>query len=373
MLEGRLKGNGLQDILTKIHAEYLTGVLTVQGETEEGQEVLSVQIRQGRVLHVNSPTRPEAWKLGQLLQRGGYVSEVELHGALQEIQETGWMLGMRLVESQALDKDHLAELLHVQFLEDMHRCLRWEQGGWRFEDGDIRRRKGAPSPLNLKDIVEVSQRQRAEWGKYASAVPSDGATFKKLHNGPIATATAQGGGLEKQELRVFSLIHPSRTVMDLVALGRLERFEVYRSLFLLTKARLIEVQDPGEAKRGRLNVQGLRRGVVHQGATVGLALAALLLGVWIFLAQREHAQKGSSEVVAMSLDPWEEAMTQAQLQRLKNALESYAARSGDYPVRLEGLVEAGLLEQTDLTFPGFESPYVYQLKGDAYLLVRPKR
>jgi hypothetical protein len=364
---GELKDKALLAAAQEIQQGFLTGVLSIKADGE----ALEVHIRQGRILQVDSSTRPPEWRIGQLLTRGDYFLGVELATAQQEARAAGLPLGALLLKQQKVDPVHLAELLHVQFLEDLHRAAALGKGSWSFVEQEVKKRPAAPPPLNLVDVVEAGMGHQLLWGALEAAVPSDSATWEKTHEGPVSPELARATGLGKRELRVFGLIHPSRDVMALVSLARLERFEVYRALAMLTQARLVALKDPGRPQRRRsaVNARALGRGLVNHAMTAALMVGALLLGVAVFL----NLRAGDGDEAARDLDPWREAQTRAQIERISNALGAYRAREGDYPVSLPLLVQEGLLTQEDLTFPDFEGPYVYRLAGERFVLVRPKR
>jgi hypothetical protein len=60
---------------------------------------------------------------------------------------------------------------------------------------------------------------------------------------------------------------------------------------------------------------------------------------------------------------------QAQLDRIKNALEIYYLEKGNYPNQLEELISAQLLRQSDLFYQRGLS-YQYELKDGKYFLKR---
>jgi hypothetical protein len=372
-----LENKGLLRVAEAIQRDFLTGALWIEGAApgEETQR-LEVLVRQGRVLQVDCQDRELPWRLGQMVVRGSYINGPELPEALKLAREKGVPLGAVLLKQRSLEKAQLAELLHVQFLEDLHRAAAWTQGTWRFEARDVKKRMAAPPPLNLTEAIEAGLAQQSVWGALEAVVPSDESTWDKTHQGPVSQELARSAGLSKRELRVFSLVHHSRDVLALVALARLERFEIYRSLAMLQQANLVAMHDAGRprARRSQVNARAMGRGLVKHITTAALIAAALLLGVWIFLENRdEGGVEGDQEVVVRKLDPWQEALVEGQIERLRHALGAYRARHGDYPVTLPVLVQEGLLQKDDLTFPGFARSYAYRTSKDGFVLVRPKR
>ncbi len=372
--QGKLGPGTLAKLLLQLQTGYQTGVLTLEGGSSEDKRQLFVVLRQGRVLQVDSPTRDERWRLGTLLTRGGYLSRSDLSTAIEGAQTENRPLGSWLLEKKQIDKQHLAELLHAQFMEDLHEALRWQSGAWSFQERDVKKRRAAPKAITLSEVLQTSEKQMATWDALMEWVPSDEATFSKTHEGPVTSDIAGPAGLGRTELLIFSLVHHKRDVLTLAALARRERFIIYHALALLRQANLIELRDAGQSRRiPQVDARKLGRGLVNHATTALLIAAALLLGVWMFLENRTQPNTNEEDLVVEELDPWQEALTQAQLQRIRNALGTYKARHGDYPVRLPLLVEEGLLANDDMTFPDFERPYVYRSTEEDFVLVRPKR
>lgn len=65
--------------------------------------------------------------------------------------------------------------------------------------------------------------------------------------------------------------------------------------------------------------------------------------------------------------------TSRHLERLEAAIEVYRLKSARYPESLEEVVDAGLLGERALTYPGFATPYYYELVPPSYVLYPPRR
>jgi competence protein ComGC len=60
---------------------------------------------------------------------------------------------------------------------------------------------------------------------------------------------------------------------------------------------------------------------------------------------------------------YKKVFAKTQFQKIKNALNVYFLKTGNYPVSLEDLVYAGLIKKDDLTYPGGVK-YGYHLQAD---------
>lgn len=368
---GRLNEISLGEVYHDAVKSFLTGKIRVDAETARGTETLILSIRQGRVLQVDSTSRDERWRLGRLLVDGDLVSQGEVDKALERAKAERRPLGAILVDEGRLDKALLEEVLHLQYKEDLHRSVVWQNGEYKVKPQDIARRELGPQPLSLNNIVQTGVWQRQEWSTIRVLVPTDKATFDKAVNGPIGKDVAEQGQLGSQELKIFSLVHRSRAVRDLVPLSRLETFEVCRSLALLAHAGVISLHGAGgtpAAQPGK--ARKVTQGAARHGMTALLIVVALAIGLLTWMTSDGVEEQGAMTMA--QLDPWREALTKSQMGRIQNALGVYRAKNGDYPARLQLLIEDGILEEADLTYPGFEKPYTYRSFEDRYILVRPK-
>lgn len=366
---GSLSDSSLGEVYHDAVKSFLTGILRVEAETNQGKESLVLSVRQGRVLQVDSSTREDRWRLGRLLVDGDLVSQADVDRALSRVQTERRPLGAILVDEGRVDKNLLEEVLHLQFKEDLHRSVMWQTGEYRIKPQDVARRELGPQPLSLNNIVQTGVWQRQEWSTIRVLVPTNQATFDKAISGPVSKDVAEEGQLGTQELRVFSLVHRSRTVRELVPLARLETFEVCRSLALLAHAGVVRLHGGGAAPEAQKTVRKVTRGLMGHVMTALLIVLALGVGLLGWLTLEPDPDTASA---VSTLDPWHEALTKSQMGRIENALGVYRARHGDYPARLGLLCEDGILEEADLTYPGFEKPYTYRSFEDRYLLVRPK-
>lgn len=380
---GTLGVDSFGDVLLELEAEQVTGILKIQATARDGEaHALKLMFSAGGIYQVDSPTRPEPWRLGKLLIRGELISQADLDAALERAQLRDQPLGAMLVAQRKLTADQLEEVLYMQFVEDLHRAVEWSQGAWRFKEGPVALRPGGPEPLEPRHLVVRGRMQAERWPALRLMVPDEGVRFVKKVRGPITEEQARKHHLEAQELKLFSLVHKSRKVSDLVVLARLETFEVFRSLALLAQGGFIAA-DPATLTVKPVAAVGGERSLKQSAAfhvfTAVLLVACLAVGVGVFLKIRAQGVEETTQeqeegvVAAATIDPWRAALTRAQLGRIRTALEVHHQRRGDYPARLEILVEEGLLSEADLSYPDYERSYTYRPKGEGYRLSQPKK
>jgi hypothetical protein len=381
--KGGLREVPVHRIFLHLGEEAFTGILKVQGaRAKESSGALKIHFIDGDIVHVTSPVRSPDRRLGTLLSRGALVSSAEVEEALERSKAEGDHLGTSLVKGNKLSRRHLEDVLCIQFLDDLHDALRWREGSYVFQSQVVDEISGGPPGLDPMRLVEVGRRHAEVWAAIRVKIPSLGETFVKLVDGPIDPADARSQSITEQELKVFSLIHRSRTVGDLSILARLELFEVCRSLALLSSGGFIERQkviEPKVLKAPKEDTMGKVKAALAFYSFTALLLMVLLgiiLGIFLGLRSPEGEPvrptlKGTFD--AVSVDPMRNALTVAQMERISTAIEVYKARMGDYPSRVELLLELELLTQEDLHYPDYVGTYKYKPSGNTYRLSRPKR
>lgn len=114
---------------------------------------------------------------------------------------------------------------------------------------------------------------------------------------------------------------------------------------------------------------GMGAVVVHHLVTAMLVVLAVALGTWGYLSFSKVRDGFLSE---KRTRPFEHQALAAQSERLHFALAVFFALYGNYPPSLEGLVDEGLLQPSDLEYPPGPSSIVYERVGDSYRLIVEK-
>src|SRR5512140_1204053 len=125
-LSGTLKDFGIADILQLIGHQTKTGRLTLKASQEE-VEVFFVD---GNVVFASEKARNSRNLLGGLLLRADLLSQDQLDEALATQQRTLKRLGDVLVESGALTRTQLAQIMRLQTTETLYRPLSWPTGAY---------------------------------------------------------------------------------------------------------------------------------------------------------------------------------------------------------------------------------------------------
>ncbi|MEL6180567.1 MAG: DUF4388 domain-containing protein [Myxococcota bacterium] len=384
-MRGNFSEISLVNVLQKLQNQRVTGSLKINNEVRDGK--MTVWLAAGDILHVETNTRPSHMRLGRLLLRGTLIDEGALALALHSAKRDALLIGVQLLQQGVVQERDLAKMLHVQFKDDLHLASRWRQAAFVFESMTV------PSPWRSAPAVKTRElsaqiaRLRSKWREVREVVPTRNTAFRKAIEGPIPAAKAREHKLKKIDARVFSLLHPSRTFDDLLALGPVSCLTLYLSLFRLYKAGVIvsagevqrNVQHPELAMATVTVVREespvtIGDSAAFHMATAALVVAATALGLAMFLSSTDEAATSTGQVLGADQQPIGRLpRSSAQLHRIRNAIHVYQRRTGELPAQLEALVDQKLLTERDLTFPDYSNTYVYRPDGDTFILVRPKR
>ncbi len=128
---GEIATRALPSLLLDLHGEAATGTLSLRragvGKT--------VELLHGAPVRVTSTLRDET--LGHFLVKSSVITEPQHRDAVQRAAQNQARLGETLVAMGVFGAHELYEQLHHQDRHKLVAALRWPQGAWRFEPGDI--------------------------------------------------------------------------------------------------------------------------------------------------------------------------------------------------------------------------------------------
>jgi len=181
--------------------------------------------------------------------------------------------------------------------------------------------------------------------------------------------------LGRIERRAFELALPGRTVERIVDLSRYGEFETSKALQNLVNLGYLRAVAPEQARTGTVgayarSLQHRSRTWLVRGATTGVIAVALAgLALWVDHRGQVAGQGGGAIVLRDNLAP--RYLARYQLARLRGALDVFRVEKGQYPERLEELVDAGLVSWRDLRRP-WSQPYHYRRRAEGgFVLLSP--
>jgi hypothetical protein len=406
-LKGTLKDFGIAEILQLIGQQAKSGVLHLKNKDDE----IHIQMAEGSVVSAECTTRKAKEKLGELLVRAGLMTRGELDFALEAQQRTLRRLGDVLVEHGTISREDLREMTALQTTETVYRLFQWKSGTYEFEPGEVEWSRDTVVPLRAESVLMEGFRQVDEWPMIRRKISSTAMTFERLRDpdarpktvtksfaggkksrkskevdGEVAASGALGlGGPEEKaefaslgpnEWRVYQLAVPGQTVEKIVDLSRLGEFEACKSLVNLVNLDILRPLPPPKRTAAhevgayaRDWQQRIRRGAARVATTI--ALAAVLAALGYYVNEQGFAWADPSGGRALYDNAAQRFLARTQIARLGGALEVYRLERGEYPERLEALVEAGLASRRDLRYP-WSGTYYYRRKAEGgYVLLPP--
>ncbi|MEQ8279829.1 MAG: DUF4388 domain-containing protein [Deltaproteobacteria bacterium] len=390
-LKGTIKDFGVADIFQLISQQGKTGVLVFSNDVDE----VRVYFKDGSVVRASNTLRTAQMLLGSLMVRAAVVSDEQLQEALREQQRTLKRLGAVMVELGYVDVEMVKDFATLQMTETIYALFEWKFGTYEFESVDVEPSPEGVLPIRAETIVMNGIRMTDEWPSIREKIPSytwrveavrplpeeeessasdsDEFDFSALGEGGGTTAYNSIGAFER---KIFGLITPERTVQEIIDRSRLGEFEACRALSTLMTEGYIRVIKPTpiedeDAPKVRVDPAMRMRRI---GGILGrIVVSAGLVVVGAMLAGRAAAFVGGKNSVSdltYAPRPVERRLAEAQMHRLRRAIEVYRYERGAYPTNLARLVEVGLLQDDDIRFP-FEANYFYRVVGETYSLLPP--
>jgi tetratricopeptide (TPR) repeat protein len=249
-LEGPLKDLHIQDVFQLLDLGRKSGVLRVTSELR--QTAGTVCFDRGGVVAAAVGTDPQP--LGARLVRTGKITGADLDRARS--MQTGGddrRLGDILVSLGAISRRELDRQLKAQIEEAVFELLRWSEGYFRFEEGaPCHAAVEAPVRFPTEALLMEAARRIDEWSRIGSKV-SHLRLVPRLP--PSEVQSSEPLDLVPFEWEVLAAVDGSRDLRSLAEmLGRSE-FEVARTVYGLTNAGIVVLDDPAnpgqEAEPGR--------------------------------------------------------------------------------------------------------------------------
>jgi hypothetical protein len=391
-LRGTLGDFGIADIFQLIGHQAKTGILLLKDREVE----VRITFVEGNVVKAERSSRDKADLLGNIMVRAGALSEEQLAEALAAQQRTLRRLGDILVDSGVVDRATLKDFARLQTTETIYRLFQWRAGTYEFTAQKVEYDEASYDPIRSENILMEGFRLVDEWPSVRRVIPTSGVSFRVLKPLPppgdddddddldFDAAFDEGGvaappprRIGENERRVFPLVVPGRTVAGIVDVSRLGEFETSKALATLVTHGVLEVIAP--AQTGPSSFAVARAAVVAEAGPFAVRVAvfvvvAALVGLLVRGASRlEGGLLARAHRVARPAAVTER-LGAIGLRRLHAALAVARLERGHPPERLEELVDEGLLQPRDLTFP-FAAPYAYRLitADPGYELALPLR
>jgi hypothetical protein len=332
------------EILQLVGSQKKSGCLVMDWNTERFQ----VWVTDGRIVSTRMPGLAKDDSLARFLLKVHRLSDEQFRGLVTIQKESGRDLEDLLVKGRYVEADELAPLLERQILDDLMRLVRWENGSYRFDP--VSKWPGEPLVMLSMEGVMIEAARRVDEQKRFVSVFRDPFQLLGVHDLPDPDEP-----LSDEEREIFGIVDGQHTVAEVVEAAPLVEYEAFECLHRMMEAKWIEFvgrRDPGLTSTPT-PVAPPRRDTRRAPAWVReLAVcAAVLASVALVRFSAGHVPGGRPP------DPTRDVYATARLRDLREALELYARDRGEFPRRLEDMVEDRWLDAGQLHLPGYAVNY----------------
>jgi hypothetical protein len=350
-IEGPLTELSIQDVLQLLDLAHKTGVLTVRSDRMNDEAIL--HFSRGAI--VFAVRRRSTRRLGQLLIRGGRITQRELDHAL-DIQrgDPTRRLAEILLEMGSVSEEELERQLRFQMEETVYELMPWEDGFFHFEERTELAAQRLLARVRVESLLMEGARRIDEWTRLESRVPGPESVPALAAANEREPTPLQ---LRAQDWEVLAEIDGERDVRQIAAnLGR-SAFDVAKTVYGLVSTGILEVMErPGRIPESELDAACddvdslLRAGRSEDAQKLAAQLEssypdranlALLAGRTL-LAQNRMRAATESFTRAVGLDPMSAeahyllgfaAIRTGELERASRAWEAYLRLSPEGEAR----------------------------------------
>jgi len=244
-LDGKLGPRQIPALLQLISASKQSGMLQVSSKHNR-KEIL---FNRGKITSVSSlnlgnhnQTGFLMNKLGYLLVREGKISEDQRDQALVMCEgDNSLRLGEALIRMGALKSRDLLESLRYQAKMVLHSLIVFPEGVFEFIPGNDTPKSNDNLNLSVDDFLKEAAAHQNEWRNIREMIPT---LDTVLEFAPGGRDKANSGRMTVHQKFVLSLIDGKRPIRDICVATTMLDYELYRFLYLMTKADILRIARP---------------------------------------------------------------------------------------------------------------------------------
>ncbi len=177
-------------------------------------------------------------KLGSLLVREALISKEELNQGLELLdQQPGLRLGEALLKLGHIDLNRLRPALTRQAKVTLYSLILFPEGHYEIFSGDGQIPPEESVALDINELIKEASTHQAEWTTIRKTLPKLGMILDFTTTGRDKVANVS---LSTQQEAILSLTNGQRTINDLCNESSLMDYEVYRFLYMMVKAGVLD-------------------------------------------------------------------------------------------------------------------------------------
>ncbi len=217
-ISGNLKTMELAELLQWLSQGRKSGTLHINNGRVEKQ----IFFKEGTI--VSSAASDPKEYLGHFLVSHGYIDELTLAKAMEMQEENKMLLGKILLTIGAISETDLDRMLRLKAEESIYEIFTWQEGEFRFADGDLPDYHMWPLALSVTAVVLEGHQRVDEWKQIRAKIPNNNVVAVAIRE----LRSADGDpGIEK----ILSLVDDDRTIQEIALQTHSGEFHVCRVLY----------------------------------------------------------------------------------------------------------------------------------------------
>jgi hypothetical protein len=377
-LQGDIKDFTVVDILQLLYQQQKSGILSITEKENEAEVIFD----RGMIVTASLKRKSESQNLGEMLVKANLISRSHLEVALTTQRETLKKLGDILIESGYISIGDLRHFLKLQTHETIFKLLSWKRGNYNFNQRLITYDKKAIEPINTEHFLMDSLRMIDELPELKTRVYSYNLVFERMPGAdeeigfwrvedsadsveeasifPDEKKNTEGQKvLTVEDRKVFDLVNGTRTVKDIINIGRLGEFETIKALVSLMEKSLIDISFEIEEEKVK------KPAVSVQNVFLQSIFAAIFFIMIVFLFFFYPRVVSNFTITPERRAAFDYSQATTAMDNVKYALSTFYLINGRYPDDIQELSASGY---ADNLAPGWERQYDYGPTPQGYVL-----
>jgi len=240
--KGTLKEFKVPDILQLVSLQKKTGILTFN--SPEG--FITVIFEDGSIVGIDAFPRKLEMRVGSVLVKQELISEEMLQRALAIQKRTGQKVGEILTAMGLIGEKTMPEALKTQATQIILSLFNWKKGEYNFKVMDsISAEMKTLEPLATDKVIMEGVQMLDEWPQIRKAIPSEDYVFEPIplenkrievvsdYDDEVQAKDGHTAILTESEVSLLKRINGHHSVADLVDMGFVTEYKIYKNLFNL--------------------------------------------------------------------------------------------------------------------------------------------
>ncbi|MFZ3137080.1 MAG: DUF4388 domain-containing protein [Thermodesulfovibrionales bacterium] len=233
-LKGIIKDFRLADTLIGLQRSQKTGILTV----ESGDIVKKVYIKNGDMIFSASNRKED--RLGDLLLKEGRITIEQYDHSVDEMKKTKQRQGAVLVRLGYFQPQELATVVKHQVEEIILSLFSIEEGSFAFEAMPLPTDEIITLKLSAANLIYYGIKRINSFRRIITELPSlDNVLCFSLE--PLDLF--QDIRLDESGKEILSFVDGKNSIQEVAAISQLKNFEVFKTIYALLNARIINIKD----------------------------------------------------------------------------------------------------------------------------------